>query len=412
MKKKIVTFVIIILFIGIITSPISNSSNDINKNTYTLADDVQLNEQFFDKYLTLLMKIAHKPSVSACVIINDSIAWSKGYGLYDIENNKQATTDTLYLMASISKTVTATALMQLYEQGYFELDDDVNNYLPFSLRNPNHPDIPITFLMLLSHQSSLAGDNSDRLCISYLPGDPDIPSYPYPWLEEYLTPSGYAYPSEVWSTSKPGQQYTYANIGYSIIGYLVELISGQNFNEYCKEHIFIPLDMTNTSFRLRDYEDMRNIAIPYFYHNRKYEPNPHYGMILVYPAASMRTSIEELSHFLIAHMNGGIYKGVRILNESTVILMHTRHYPGNKKDSGYGLGWIIRDKLFQKKEIGHSGGWPGVHTQMNFRPEDKTGIIIFTNSYDSTQYLGPIEGFAFKLIKKALFRMADILANN
>lgn len=410
MKKIFVTLLIIILFIGIILSPISDGSKD-NKKVYTIWPDGQIYNKLFNTYISILMKIAHKPSVSTCVIVNDKIAWSKGFGLYDIENNKHATTDTLYLMASISKTVTATALMQLYDKGLFDLDDDINNYLPFSLRNPRYQDIPITFRMLLSHQSSIASDNSDRLCISYLPGDPEIPSYPHPWLEEYLTPSGSAYHSEVWSEYKPGEKYFYTNIGYSIIGYLVELISGQNFNEYCIQNIFIPLDMTNTSFRLKDI-DINKIAIPYFFNEGNYKPNPHYGMLLVYPAASMRTSIEELSHFLIAHMNGGVYKNVKILNESTIELMHTRHYPGNNNESGYGLGWFIREKEFQKKEIGHSGGWPGVHTQMTFRPEDKTAIIIFTNAYDSTQFLGPIASISFKMITNALFRMAERLANN
>jgi len=403
MKKKIIALVIMTLFIGII---ISSATTGYSRIEY----DEESNEFLFDKYITFLMKFAHKPSVSACIIINDSVVWSKGYGLYDIENNKPATPDTLYLMASISKTVTATALMQLYEQELFDLDDDVNDYLPFSLRNPNFLDTSITFRMLLSHRSSLASDNSDRLCCSIIPGDPDIPSYPDPWLKDYLTPGGSAYHSSVWSDSPPGEQFYYANIGYSIIGYLVELISGQNFNEYCKEHIFTPLEMYNTSFRLKDHNSSE-IAIPYFYKKGEYIANPHYGMIVIHPSASMRTSIEELSHFLIAHMNGGIYKDVRILNESTVELMHTRHYPPNDQGFGYGLGWIINEKLFRKKTIGHSGGWPGVHTQMTFRPDDKTGILIFTNSYDSSQYSGPVVGLAFSLVINALFNKANRLTS-
>ncbi len=403
MRKKIIALVIMTLFIGII---ISSATTGYSRIEY----DEESNEFLFDKYITFLMKFAYKPSVSACIIINDSVVWSKGYGLYDIENNKPATPDTLYLMASISKTVTATALMQLYEQELFDLDDDVNDYLPFSLRNPNFLDTSITFRMLLSHRSSLASDNSDRLCTSYIPGDPDIPSYPYPWLEDYLTPGGSAYHSSVWSDSLPGEQYYYANIGYSIIGYLVELISGQNFNEYCKDHIFTPLEMYNTSFRLKDH-NTSEIAIPYFYQEGEYKANPHYGMHVIYPAASMRTSIEELSHFLIANMNGGIYKDVRILNESTVELMHTAHYPINDKGYGYGLGWSIKEKLLHKKEIGHSGGWPGVHTQMTYRPDDKTAILIFTNSYDSSQFSGPVVGLAFKLIINALFMNANRLTS-
>ena len=177
MKKKIITLVIMSLFIGIIIShTISGISN--NDNIPIVENDEELLNSFFDRYIKLLMRFAHKPSVSACVIVNESIVWSGGFGLYDIENNKMATTDPLYLMASISKTVTATALMQLYEKGHFDLDDDVNDFLPFSFRNPNYPENPITFRMLLSHRSSLASDNYDQLCTSIIPGDPDIPSIP------------------------------------------------------------------------------------------------------------------------------------------------------------------------------------------------------------------------------------------
>ena len=409
MKKKIIALIITTLFFGIVFTSTSTSNSILEKISIN-ENDEELGIDPFDLYMPILMKFAHKPSLAACIIIDDSIVWSNGYGLYDIENNKYATSDTLYLMASISKTVTATALMQLYDQGFFDLDDDVNDFLPFSLRNPNFPDTPITFRMLLSHRSSIASDNNDRLCCSIIPGDPDIPSYPDPWFEDYFTPNGIAYHSSVWSDSSPGEQYYYTNVGYSLIGYLVELISGQNFNEYCKENIFIPLEMYNTSFRLKDL-NTSEIAIPYFYQKGEYIANPHYGMYLIYPAASMRTSIEELSHFLIAHMNGGKYKDVRILNESTVEMMHMRHYPPHNKGRGYGLGWYIVDKTFRKKEIGHSGGWPGVHTQMVYRPEDETSILIFTNSYDESQRRGPIPDLAFNLIIKALFQKAKGLAS-
>jgi CubicO group peptidase (beta-lactamase class C family) len=159
--------------------------------------------------------------------------------------------------------------------------------------------------------------------------------------------------------------------------------------------------MYNTSFRLKDH-NINNIAVPYFYDTGEYISISHYGMLVIYPAASMRTSIEELSHFLIAHMNGGKFNDVRILNESTVELMHTSHYPPNDQGREYGLGFIISESDSGKKEVGHSGGWPGVHTLMKFRPESNTGFIIFTNSYDSSQITGPIPGLAFELIRDAL----------
>ena len=140
-------------------------------------------------------------------------------------------------------------------------------------------------------------------------------------------------------------------IGFSLIGFLVEILSGQNFNEYCKEHIFEPLEMYNSSFRLRDH-DIDSIAVPYEHKNGGYFRHPHYGAHLVYPAITLRTSTEEFSHFLIAHMNNGVWNGVRILEESTVELMHRAHFSPNDKYN-YGLGWTIK-----KKSIWKNGIWP------------------------------------------------------
>jgi len=407
MKNKIIALSIIVLFIGITISPASEGLTKKDKYSQ-IFENRALNDILFDRYIMLMMKFAHKPSLSCCIIINDSVAWSNSYGFYDIKNNKLATTDTLYLTASVSKTVTATALMQLYESGLFDLDDDVNKYLPFSLRNPNYPEMPITFRMLLSHRSSLADDNLFRICLSYIPGDPDIPDYPYPWLKEYLTPNGSAYSPTIWSNSPPGDKLLYANIGYSLIGYLVELLSGQPFDQYCKDHIFTPLEMYNTSFRLRDV-NISNLAVPYEYKNRKYFPHPHYGMHVIYPSACMRTSVEEYSHFIIAHMNGGKYKDVRILNETTIELMRTAHYPLDKNKWNYGLGWIIDKTLSGKEKIGHSGGWPGVFTLVSMRPYKDIAIIIFTNCFDSELKSTLLERKSFKQIINALLIKANVL---
>ena len=108
MRKKIIALVTMTLFIGVI---ISSATTGYSRIEY----DEALNEFLFDKYIEALMKLAHKPSLVTGIIINDTLVWSKGYGLYDIENLKPATEETLYLQASVSKTVAATALMQLYD---------------------------------------------------------------------------------------------------------------------------------------------------------------------------------------------------------------------------------------------------------------------------------------------------------
>ena len=405
MKKKLLTLIIICLFVGISINPISSAIHLRQKGT-PIVNNVKdsLQDLLFDLYIRIMMLIGHKPSIATCIIKNESVVWSKGYGYYDLENKKPTNENILYLQASVSKTVTATALMQLYDQGLFDLDDDVNEYLPFELRNPNHPDDPITIKMILSHRSSLADDNLYWIALSYLPGDPDVDGFPYPWLEEYLTPGGSGYSSTTWSNAKPGEEYYYANIGFSIIAYLVEIISGQDFNGYCKENIFEPLQMHTSGFRLRDHE-IDDIAVPYEHKNGKYFRHPHYGIHILYPAITLRTTTEEYSHFIIAHMNGGVWNGVRILKEQTVELMHMAHFsPGDKFN--YGLGWVLNNPPNGTKTYGHSGGYVGVLDYVTIIPEDNIAVIIFSNELDSELMASLLENRAFSAIYQAIISKA------
>ena len=400
MKKQLISIMIICVFLGVSLNGIITNATLAETNS-SKQDNQQITSDFlFDTYIQMLMRIGHKPSIATCIIYDDDIVWSNAYGYYDIENKKEATTQTLYLQASVSKTVTATALMQLYEQGLFDLDDDVNEYLPFDLRNPNHPDIPITIKMILSHRSSLADDNLYWIALSYLPGDPDVVGFPYPWLEEYLTPGGSAYSSSTWSMAKPGEEYYYANIGFSIIAYLVEILSHQDFNDYCREHIFLPLQMNTSGFRLRDH-DIDTIAVPYEFKNNGYFRHPHYGIHVLYPAITLRTSIEDYSHFIIAHMNGGVWKGIRILNESTVELMHTAHFSPDGANN-YGLGWQVTNKP-SEKSYGHGGGYVGVLCHVTIIPDEDIAVIFFSNELDSELHATRAQWIAVGAMINALF---------
>ncbi len=356
------------------------------------------NDKIFEKAITMLMQIAHMPALSAAIVKGNEVVWTKGFGIYDRENNKEVDKKTIYLVASISKTFTSTALMQLHEKGYFNLDDDVNGYLSFSLRNPNYPDEPITFRMLLAHQSSLAEDPPGFY--AYIPGDLEVEGYPYPWLEGYLVPGGINYIPQTWTGLPPGEEMNYANVGYGLLGYLIERISGKPFEEYCRENIFGPLEMNDTSFRLANVNASR-VAVPYVFQLGGYYPLLQYG-ILVYPAGGLRTTVMDLSRFLTAQMNEGIYNGTRILSEESVNEMHTVQYPSKNYNFRYGLGWQIWERPGETY-IGHTGGLYGVTTKMVFRQSDNTGIIFFTNK----EVNNIREVIAFSLIEKLLFWKAN-----
>jgi CubicO group peptidase (beta-lactamase class C family) len=353
----------------------------------------------FDRIINALMTFADIPSLSTAIVVDDDLVFTNGYGLYDIENNKETNGEIIYLVASISKMFTATAIMQLYEKGYFDLDDDVNNYLNFNLRNPNYPDKNITFRMLLAHQSSLATDLPTFFTI-LMPGELTITGYPDPFLEDLLVPGGIHYRPQVWNSYPPGEDMYYANIGYGVLGYLVEIISGQTFEECCRENIFEPLEMHNTSFQLTNL-NISNIAVPYEFINREYYPYIHYN-ILDYPAGGLRTSVSDLSHYLITNMNNGTYGNSSILSPKSVEEMHVVQYQSDTYNFQYGLGFQIWETS-KDINIGHTGGLFGVATKMKFRKSNDIGIIMFTN-----KEVGNLrDRIVFSLIELLLFKKAS-----
>jgi CubicO group peptidase (beta-lactamase class C family) len=397
MTKKILSIIIISILLGCSFGVQGLFFENSSEEPIT----ANLGDVFFNLKMKVFMKLGHLPSLSACIIDGNEVIWLKGYGFYDLENRKPATDNTIYNIASISKTVTGTALMQLWEQDLFDLDEDVNNFLPFNLRNPNFPDIPITFRMLLSHSSSLNPETGISQFRDYIwsnfSADPPFSFFPMPWLEQFLIPGGQWYKSNRWSsTYKPGEYTMYSNVNFDVTCYLVELISGEIFVEYCKNHIFQPLEMYNTSFNLSEL-DINNVAIPYHYHNGEYlqinelsyllgediTPPDKYWRVRCYAAGGLYTTISDLSHFLIAHMNGGIWNDVRILEERTVEEMHTIQPPGNIDPVGnlyHGLAWTIQGTPFDVNVSGHNGGNIGVVGYMSFIPSEEIGIICFYNS--------------------------------
>lgn len=384
--RRCIPLIIILLITGALTAPLqaTNIQPDDESHRTTQTPDA-----IFDQHLSIIMRLAGFRSLAACIIKDDQVIWSNAYGSYDFPDKKPSNPDTIYILASVTKTIVGTAMMQLYEQGLCDLDDDVNLYLPFDLRNPNFPDDPITIRMLLSHTSSLTTNSQMQYYWMNLSGDPPYGFFPDPFLKEFLLPGGLYYDPSVWSTYyRPGEYAMYANVGFDLISYLIELISGEPFLSYCDNHIFTPLGMYNTSFNLSTL-DIEQVAIPYqrfvgryytlneltfMYGN--YTPKDVYYRCRFYPAGGLYSTVTDLSHFLIAHMNGGVYKGTRILEEDTVALMH--HIQPNNT-IGAGLAWMQTRFSPQFTASGHAGDLPGADTWMLYNQTQNIGVIYLAN---------------------------------
>ena len=272
-------------------------------------------------------------------------------------------------MASVSKVVTATALLKLYDDGLFSLDDNINDYLSFEVNTPNYS-TNITFKMLLTHTSGIA-DGSALDNQYYYGEDPQI-SLAF-FVENYLVPGGIFYnASENFYDFEPGTQYEYSNEGNALIGLLVEQISGMDFNTYCKQNIFNPLNMNNTFWRLGEIS--QPIVKPYNYTNGQFEPIQHYTFS-DYPNGGLRSTGIDLHKFLSAFVQNGISNNYQLLNTNTINSMATSQI--SSLDNEVGLHLFLLNT--ENNLWGHDGGEQGVSTIMAFNPETKVGAIILTN---------------------------------
>lgn len=307
------------------------------------------------------------PSLVAGIVKEDQLVWQNMYGNHDQDKQESPTDETVYVLASISKVFTAVAVMQLYERGQLDLYADINNYLPFEIRNPNFPEEIINTRMLLTHTAGIAWPTNEEDPDFNTPYTGNTAPAIYPWIKEYLTPEGSKFLPVTWKNTAPGEAYQYTNIGGALLGYLVESISGQDFATYCQENIFQPLEMFNSGFRLKDIDSTKLATL---YHDGQIMEQysvPHY------PASMLRSSLSELSHFLIAIANGGMYNNKRILKEETVEEML------QEKIASKGVSFIWQDH--DQGWIGHTGGYWGVSSCLDLNLEHKVGVILFTNTY-------------------------------
>jgi CubicO group peptidase (beta-lactamase class C family) len=406
--RKIKLFALLMLIIALI--PFSKGINahlmNNDSNNFTIKKSLQENKKLafnssVDEAIAQFMLEGHIPSLAASVVYQDNIIWSKGYG-------EQSNENVAFMIGSITKTITATALLQLYERGMFELDEDVSNYLPFLLRNPNYPNTPITFRLLLLHQSSLL--RGGEIYRNYVLNDLEqqlgitnesLPSFP-DWIDDVIFSSESQNTSEVWGTWAPGQKQTrlaYSNLGFDLLGYLVERLSNQTIEEYFKSNIFNPLNMTNTYYTYQSYPSDK-VAFPHEWipdevnvEDYPTDDNKNHNLPIFnldeLGAGALRSTTIDLAHFLIAHMNSGKYKDNRILTEESINLMHneSQTYYGIQLFDSYGFGWM-NNKIFTVQMEGeysthflqgHSGRVYGFNSLMFFNQDAEIGVILFIN---------------------------------
>ncbi len=349
--------------------------------------------------------------LAACRLQNCQIIWANGYGWADIANRKPMTPDVIQNIGSISKTFTCTALMQLWEQGKFLLDDHVNDYLPFQVHHPQYK-TPITFRQLLNHTSAI--QDSPVYHASYSAGDTVTPLGE--WLEDYLTPAGRNYDAEEnFLPYAPGTGWTYSNMAYGLLGYLCEYLSGEPLHQYTRHKIFAPLGMHQSGWMLKDV-DVTNHAVPYGLPEQASmfgelcaettatEANEPIPLKLYsfpnYPDGLVRTSARQLAQYGAVFAASGEQQGQPLLKSTTVQRCFTQEWlvTNNFVENGIqGLTWRSIPQPDGSIIWGHDGGDPGISTRLELRQEDGAGIVILTNTNHSPESMDALSGILWNI---------------
>jgi CubicO group peptidase (beta-lactamase class C family) len=316
------------------------------------------------------------PGLSAVIVKNGRVACTAVAGMANIEKNRPVEPETLFAWASVSKTVTAAAVMKLVDDGTIKLDDDINAYLPFPVRIPACPEKPITFLHLLTHTSSIVeSEHKGVYAHLYVKGDSPIALGDF--LKDYLVPSGAYYNSKKnFKKRCPGTDVSYSNVAVGLLGYLVEVIAGTPFEVFSRDHIFTPLGMKEAAWRLSEL-DPEHVAMPYSGDQSSgFKPAGHIGFP-TFPDGLLRTSAPQLARFLLMFMQFGELDGTRILSRESAASMRHVYFP--ELNDKQGLIWHYTSFGSRKRVIGHDGSDPGTSSMMYFDPKDGAGVLLVAN---------------------------------
>ncbi len=335
------------------------------------------------RYMDAALEASGSVGMAGAIVRGDRLVWSGGVGTADLATGAPATSASVFLIASISKTVVAVAVMQLVEEGKMDLDADINTYLPFRVENPRRVG-RITARHLLTHTSGLADDHYTRVSDTLYTYGADSPVPLGGFLRRMLVPGGDLYSATSFRATPPGAAFEYSNLAVALLGYVAEAVAGVPFHELTRARIFEPLGMTQTAWRLADLP-AGGLAMPY---SAARVPYGHYTFP-DYPDGGLRTSVDDLSRFLRAVIGGGMLEGRRILRPESVAEMLRVQYPAVSGARRQALTWSGLNAADYPASVGladvpgvlgHAGGERGVFTLMFFDPATGAGGIVFVNA--------------------------------
>lgn len=339
-------------------------------------------EQKFEKDMEAYLAEVQAVGVTCAVVKDNKIVYHHNFGVKDLATGEPVDDQTIFRIASISKSFTATGLLQLAEQGKIALTDDVSDLLGFTVRNPKFPDTVITLEMLLSHTSSINDSQGYWTTIDII--NPDINPRADLCYNDYEPGSG---------------GYEYCNLNLNLAGTILERVSGERFDQYVVNHILQPLGLYGGY--CVDSLDQSRFAHLYTWDGKagaykdtydeayasRSERVANYEMghdaLIFSPTGGMKISGLDLTRYMLMHMNYGTTPdGVRILSEESARNMQVER----SEPQHYGLNlWLADDYVPGVTLVGHTGGAYGLRSAMFFNPEEKYGFVIICSGSNEAE---------------------------
>ena len=341
------------------------------------------------------------PGLSIAVVKGERLVWARGFGIADLATSTTATSQTSYLWFSMTKIVTATAVVRLAEEGAIDLDAPADEYYR-GFKVVSQP-TPVSMRHLLSHSSGLANPVPIR--------------WVYP--ASGLVPGRRAFVERLLGKNRklrfvPGERASYSNLGYLVLGEVISEVSGMGYEDYVRERILLPLGMTRTGFSYprtgreaaTGYHPLPPLLTPifraalprgvvgsrqgkYVAFNPFYVKGPAYGGLV--------GGVEEAARLVLLHLNGGRVGETRLLSAESVAEMQGMTPRGGKRD--FGLGWFRAGEAREKHPafVEHLGGGAGFWNVLRLYPEESLGVVLMgnTTSYDHESILDTAVGLAW-----------------
>ena len=339
---------------------------------FLISAHVQAQPEKAEAGIKAIMQEIPVMGLSVAVVKDNKIIYTQSFGTKSRENNAPLTNDCIFRIASISKSFSATSIMQLAERKQLSIDQDVSELIGFKVRNPKFPETVITLRLMMSHLSSINDSQG------YFSLDAINPEKNPNWAKSY-------------SHYEPGKGYAYCNLNFNMIGAIIEKISGERFDQYVIKHVLDPLglyggydvDRLDKSRFASIYEyradSTKFVLSEGAYASRAKELSNYamgYSTPVFSPTGGMKISATDLAKYMLMHSNHGKYRGKRIISKKSAEQMQT----AMSEEEGYGFAIETTSKMIPGKTMkGHTGVAYGLFSAMFFQPEEKFGIVVISN---------------------------------